>query len=98
MKFASTISELVYIGNLIWPLGMSVFPLKLTRGESLAVRSLGFKFRLLYRSGYIISTTLPWSTNTLFTSYPHILRVTTKVSSWGWMVPILSFSENPRIG
>ena len=30
---------------------------------------------------------------TLFTSYPLILRMTTKASSYGWMVPILSSSK-----
>ena len=77
---------------------MTVFPLKLTRGESQAVRSSGFQFSPLYRSGYIISSALPWSISTLLTSYPPILRVTTKASSWGWMVPILFSFENPKIG
>ena len=96
MKSTSTISESVCMGNLIQLLGTIVFPSKLTRGESQDVRFLGFKFSPLYRLGYIISTALPWSTSTLFTSYPPILRVTTKVSSWGWMVLILSSSEKPR--
>ena len=39
------------------------------------------------------STQLPWSTITLFTSYPPILRVTTKASSCGWMVPAISSFE-----
>ena len=97
MKSTSTISKSVCIGNLIWPLGMTVFPSKLTKKESQAVRSSGFKFSPLYRSGYIISTALPWSTSTLLRSYPYILRVTTKASSWGWMVPILFLFENPNI-
>ena len=58
-----------------------------------AVKSSGFRFSLLYKSGYIISTPLPWSTDTLFTSYPHILNVTTRASSCGCMVPTLSSFE-----
>ena len=90
MKFTSTTSEPVCMGSLIWSLGVTIFPSKLTRGELYAVRASGFKFSPLYRSGYIISTTL-----TLFTSYPPILSVTTRTSSWGWMIPILSLSEKP---
>ena len=75
MKSTSTNFEPVYIGSLIWPLGITVSFSKLTRGESYAVRSSDFKFSLLYRSGYIISIALPWFTNTLFTSYP---------LSWVW--------------
>ena len=85
----------VRMGSLIWPLGLTVFPLKLTRGESYVVRSLGFKFSPLYRLGYIISTALPWSTNIHFTSYPPILSMTTRASLWGWMVSILSSSKKP---
>ena len=70
MKSTSTISEPVYMGSLIWPLGVTVFPSKLTKGESYAIRSSGFRFSPLYKSGYITSTVLPWSTNTLFTSNP----------------------------
>ena len=41
----------------------------------------------------IILAPLPWSTITLFTSYPTILSVITKASSWGCVVLILSSSE-----
>ena len=98
MSPRSLTSELVYMGSLIWPLGETVFPSKLTRGESYVVKSSGFRFDPLYRLGYITSTALPWSTSTLFTSYPPILSVTTRASSWDWMVPILSPSENPSTG
>ena len=97
MKSTSTISELAYTGSLIWPIGMKTFPSKLTKGESQAVKSSGFKFSPLYKSGYIISAPLPWSTNTLFTSYPSILRVTTKASSYGYMVPILFLFEKLKV-
>ena len=96
MKSTSTISESVCMANLIQHLGMTIFPLKLTRGESQAIRFSGFKFSPFYRLVYIISTALPQSTSTLFTSYPPILRVITRALSWGWMVPILSSSENSR--
>ena len=95
MKSTLTTSEPVYMSSLICPFGVTVFPSKLTKGESYAVRSSGFRFSPLYRSGYITSTALPWSTSTLFTSNPPILSVITRASSWGWMVPILSSSENP---
>ena len=98
MKSTSTMPEPVCMGSLIQPIGVTVFPLKLIKGESYAVRSLGFKFSPLYRLGYITSIAIPWSTNTLFTSNPLILSVTTKASLWGWMVPILSSSENPDTG
>ena len=77
---------------------MTAFPSKLTRGESYTVKSSGLKFSSLYRSGYIISTPLPWLTITLFTSYPLILSVTTKASLWGCMVPILSSFEKLSAG
>ena len=41
----------------------------------------------------MISAQLPRSTIIFFTSYPLILKVTTKVSLCGWMVPNLSSSE-----
>ena len=59
MKSTSTTSEPVYMGSLFRPFGVMVFPSKLTKGESYVVRSSGFKFSLLYKSGYIISTALP---------------------------------------
>ena len=90
MKSTSTTSEPPNTSNLIWPLRMKKFPSKLTKGESYAVRTPGFKFKPLYKFGYIISTPWPWSTITLFTLYPHIRKVTTKASSCGWMIPILS--------
>ena len=43
-----------------------------------------------------MSAVLPWSIITLFTSYPPILNVTTRASSWGCMVPTLSSSEKPN--
>ena len=43
-----------------------------------------------------MSAALPWSIITLFTSYPPILNVTTRASSWGCMVPTLSSSEKPN--
>ena len=66
---------------------------KLTKGELQLLKSLDFKPSPLKRSGYIISAAHPWSTITLFTSYPPILRVTTRVSSCGCMVPYFSASE-----
>ena len=59
MKSTSITSERVCMGSLIWPLGVTAFPSKLTKGESYAVRSSGFKFSPLYKSGYITSTALP---------------------------------------
>ena len=70
MKSTSTTSESVCMGSLIYPLGVTVFPSKLTKGESYAVKSLSFRFSPLYRSGYITFIALPWFTNTLFTSNP----------------------------
>ena len=46
----------------------------------------------------MISAPLPWSTSTRFTSYPHILRVTTKASSFGCEVPTLSSSKKLKVG
>ena len=46
----------------------------------------------------MISAPLPWSVNTLFTSYHLILRVTTKASSCGYMVPTLSSSTKLNAG
>ena len=43
-----------------------------------------------------MSAALPWSIITLLISYPPILSVTTKASSWGYMVPTLSSSEKPK--
>ena len=43
-----------------------------------------------------MSAALFWSIITLLTSYPPILSVTTKASSWGYMVPTLSSSEKPK--
>ena len=77
---------------------MTVLPLNPTRGESYLLRSLGFKFSPWYRFGYIISPPFPWSTNTLFTSYPLMQRVTTRASSRGWKVPILSSLEKTKVG
>ena len=98
IKSTSTTSNPVCMGYLICPFGVTVFPSKLIKGESYAIRFSGFRFSPLYRSGYITYTALPWSTSTLFTSNPQILSVTTKASLWGWMVPILSSSENPNTG
>ena len=72
---------------------MTTFPSKLTKGELQAVKSSGLKFSLLYKSGYKISAPLPWSTITLFLSYPSIISMTIKASSWGYMVSILSSSK-----
>ena len=77
---------------------MTTFPSKLIKGELYAVKSSGFRFRPCYRLGYITSTPLPWSTITLFTSYPPILSVITKASSYGCMVPTLSSSEKLNAG
>ena len=55
-----------------------------------------FKFSHLKRSGYIISTALPWSIIILFTSYPPILSVTTKALLCGCTVPSLSLFEKPN--
>ena len=96
IKSTSTISKSVYIGNLIWLLGMTIFLSKLTKEESQAVRFSDFKFSPLYRLGYIISIALPWSTSTFFTLYLPILRVTIKELSWGWMVQSYSRSRIPR--
>ena len=76
---------------------MTIFPSKLINGESYAVKSSGFKFNPFYRSGYITSALLPWSTITLLMSYPPILRVTTKASSCGCMVPTLSSSKKLNV-
>ena len=46
----------------------------------------------------MISTQFPWSTIALFISYLPILRVTTKASSYNWMVPILSLSKKLNDG
>ena len=59
MKSTSTTFEPVYMGSLIWPFGVTVFPSKLIKGESYAIRSSGFKFSPLYKSGYITSIALP---------------------------------------
>ena len=93
IKSTSTTSNPVYTGSLIWPLGTTILPSKLTRGELYVDKSSGFKPSPLKRSGYIISVALPWSIMTLLTSYPPILRVTTRASSCGCMVPYLSTSE-----
>ena len=52
----------------------------------------------LNRSRYMISTPLPRSTSTLFTPYPPILSVTTRASSCGYKVPILSSSKKLKTG
>ena len=44
------------------------------------------------------STQLPWSTITLFKSYPSIQKVTTEASLCSWIVPILSSSEKLNEG
>ena len=93
IKSTSTTSVHVCMGNLIYPLGTTILPSKLTKGELQLLKSSDFKPSPLKRSGYIISAALPWSTITLFTSYPPILKVTTRASSCDCMVPYLSTSE-----
>ena len=44
-----------------------------------------------------MSVALPWSIITFFTSYPPILSLTIRASSWGYMAPNLSSSEKPKI-
>ena len=46
----------------------------------------------------MIFALLPWSTSTLFTLYHSILRVTTRSSSCGYKVPILSSSKKLNAG
>ena len=77
---------------------MTTFPSKLTKGESSAVKSLGFRFSPLYKSRHIISVPLPWSTNTLFTLYPPILSVTTKELLCRCMVLTLFSFEKLNVG
>ena len=97
MKFTFT-SLPVYTENLIIPLGVTVLPSNPTKGELYFLRSSGFIPNPLYRSEYIISVLLSWSTITLFMSNPSIYSVTIRVSSWDWNVPILLVSKKPRIG
>ena len=46
----------------------------------------------------MISTPFPWSIITLLISKPTICKVTTSALLWGWIVPSLSTSENPKTG
>ena len=98
MKSTSTTSEPAYTGSLIWLFGTTTFPSKPNKGESLPVKSSGFKFSPLYKSGYLISASFPWTNNTLFTLYPPILRVTTSASLHGYRVPTLSLSKKLNAG
>lgn len=97
MNSTSTASLPICTGSLIIPLGVTILPLNPTNGESYLLKSSGFKFNLLYKSGYMISALLPSSTNNLFTPYLPIWKVTTRASSWGWKVPTLSLSEKPKV-
>lgn len=98
MKSTSTTLLPICIGNLIIPMGVTVFSSNPIKEISYLLRSLGFYPRPLYRSGYMISVPFPWSTITLFTSNLPIWSVTPRALSWGWKVPTLFALEKPRIG
>ena len=98
MKLTLTTLSLVCTGNRIIPFGIVVFPLNPINRASYRSTSSSLSPRPLNKLGYIISAPLPWSTITLLTLNLTIRKVTTRASSCGWIVPNLSFSENPMIG
>ena len=60
MKSTSTTLFLVYTGNLITPLGVTIFPSNPAMGTSYLLRSSGFRPSPLYKSGYMILAPFPY--------------------------------------
>lgn len=72
MKFTITSFLFATTGSLICPLGITIFHSNPTNGISYLVKSLSFKPNLLYRSGYMISTLLPWSIISFYKEPPNL--------------------------
>ena len=84
MKSTSTTFEPTCTGSLIWPFETTTFPSKPNKDESYTIKSSGFKFSPLYKSGYMVPT---------FSHHTPYLKGDHRASSCGCMVPTLSSSE-----